>query len=134
MVTKGTDIAAIAAGLRPGLGIATATIVEPTGFAPSLMPRTPQREDPHGFYWERGGHLAPVSLWQLRCQEFQHGQAPEEFSGRVFLGCSGEVPSEGWMEVRLWARNIAEPYSKRISIRVKETNADVQKMMASTLP
>ena len=45
-----------------------------------------------------------------------------------------EVASGGWVEVRLWARNLVEPYSKRISIRVKETNADVQKLMASTLP
>ena len=130
------DIAAINAGLLPGRGMAEASIVEPVGFTipPMPVPRLTQREDPHAFYWERGGHVAPVRLWRLRCQEFQHGQAPEEFSGRVFLGCSGEAPSEGWMEVRLWARNLVEPYSKRISIRVEETNADVQKLMASTLP
>lgn len=128
------DFSAYAAGLSPSRDAAAFMGgVSPADLTRS-MPRPPEPESPHEFYRERGGHVAPVPLWRWRCLEFQHGQAAEEFAGRVFLNCKGNVPSEGWIEVRLWARNLPSPFSKRVGLRVRETQANVQGLMAGCLP
>lgn len=126
---------AIGRGLDSLVNVSHAFAVPQPLFDPNLLrPLVREPRDVHAFYWRKTPSRNLVERWELECDEFQHRMDAEVFSIRVTAIDEGGLSRRGAIKVRLFARNMRQPFERVVPVRVVCVDADTLGLMAGLLP
>lgn len=90
--------------------------------------------DPHAFYWLDTPTRKKVSCLTLECGEFLHRMNSQTFNLKLFGAYKDVLPRGGAIRVRLFSRNLRQPFEQVFPIRFTIDEIDAAAAVTALLP